>query len=118
MLNTIYEDKRNRKFTLCFYGGWDGWDYYRTTRSNTDDFVYRRYRGKLDSVSGEGVSFNVIRDPEAYGFEKNSKNLTSDYYAYLSAIRLFANPKTIDINHLATPGFDYVNNRLLVGVVI
>lgn len=118
MLNTIYEDKRNRKFTLCFYGGWDGWDYYRTTRSNTDDFVYRRYRGKLDSVSGEGVSFNVIRDPEAYGFEKNSKNLTSDYYAYLSAIRMFANPKTIDINHLATPGIDYVNNRLLVGEVI
>ena len=118
MYNTIYEDKRYRKFTMCFYGGWDGWDYYRTARSNGDDFVYRKYRGNIDSTSGEGTSFDMITDPEAYGFEKNSKAMTSDYYAYLSAIRMFANPKTIEINHLATPGIDYVNNNLLVGDVI
>lgn len=118
MVNTIYEDKRARKFTLCFYGGWDGWDYYRQSRSNSDDFVYRKYRGKVDPVSGEGSIFNVIKDPESYGLEKNGKFLNSDYYAYLSAIRMFANPKTIDINHLATPGIDYVNNTLLVGEVI
>lgn len=118
MVNTIYEDKRARKFTLCFYGGWDGWDYYRQSRSNSDDFVYRKYRGYVDPVSGEGSIFNVIKDPEAYGLEKNGKFLNSDYYAYLSAIRMFANPKTIDINHLATPGIDYVNNTLLVGEVV
>lgn len=118
MVNTIYEDKRARKFTLCFYGGWDGWDYYRQSRSNSDDFIYRKYRGKVDPVSGEGSIFNVIKDPESYGLEKNGKFLNSDYYAYLSAIRMFANPKTIDINHLATPGIDYVNNTLLVGEVI
>ena len=118
MVNTIYEDKRARKFTLCFYGGWDGWDYYRQSRSNSDDFVYRKYRGYVDPVSGEGSIFNVIKDPESYGLEKNGKFLNSDYYAYLSAIRMFANPKTIDINHLATPGIDYVNNTLLVGEVI
>lgn len=118
IMNTIYEDKRARKFTLCFYGGWDGWDYYRTSRSNSDDFVYRKYRGHVNPISGEGTSFNVLRDPEAYGLERNSKCLTSDYYAYLSAIRMFANPKTIEINHLATPGIDYVNNNLLVGEVI
>ena len=118
MINTIYEDKRARKFTLCFYGGWDGWDYYRQSRSNSDDFIYRKYRGKVDPVSGEGSIFNVIKDPESYGLEKNGKFLNSDYYAYLSAIRMFANPKTIDINHLATPGIDYVNNTLLVGEVI
>lgn len=118
MLNTIYEDKRYRKFTMCFYGGWDGWDYYRTSRSTGDDFTYRKYRGDLDSASGEGASFSLIRDPESYNLEKNSKCLTSDYYAYLSAIRAFANPKTIEINHLATPGIDYVNNNLLVGEVI
>ena len=118
MINTIYEDKRARKFTLCFYGGWDGWDYYRQSRSNSDDFVYRNYRGYVDPVSGEGSIFNVIKDPEAYGLEKNGKFLNSDYYAYLSAIRMFANPKTIDINHLATPGIDYVNNTLLVGEVV
>ncbi len=118
MVNTIYEDKRARKFTLCFYGGWDGWDYYRQSRSNSDDFVYRKYRGYVDPVSGEGSIFNVIKDPESYGLEKNGKFLNSDYYAYLSAIRMFANPKTIDINHLATPGIDYVNNTLLVGEVV
>lgn len=118
MVNTIYEDKRARKFTLCFYGGWDGWDYYRQSRSNSDDFIYRKYRGKVDPVSGEGSNFNLIKDPESYGLEKNGKFLNSDYYAYLSAIRMFANPKTIDINHLATPGIDYVNNTLLVGEVI
>ena len=113
MVNTIYENKENRKFTVCFYGGWDGWDYYRTSRSNTDDFSYRRYRGSLDQVSGEGVNFNVIRDVEAFGLDKNTKAINSDYYAYLSAIRMFANPKTIEINHFATPGIDYVNNNLL-----
>ena len=118
MLNTIYEDKRARKFTLCFYGGWDGWDYYRQSRSNSDDFVYRKYRGHINPVSGEGSNFNLIKDPESYGLEKNGKFLNSDYYAYLSAIRMFANPKTIEINHLATPGIDYVNNTLLVGEVI
>lgn len=118
MINTIYEDKRARKFTLCFYGGWDGWDYYRTSRSNSDEFLYRKYRGTIDEVSGQGKSVDVISDPEAYGLERNSKCLTSDYYAYLSAIRMFANPKTIEINHLATPGIDYVNNTLLVGEVI
>ena len=118
MLNTIYEDKRARKFTLCFYGGWDGWDYYRQSRSNSDDFVYRKYRGHINPVSGEGSNFNLIKDPESYGLEKNGKFLNSDYYAYLSAIRMFANPKTIEINHLATPGIDYVNNTLIVGEVI
>ena len=118
MLNTIYEDKKYRKFTLCFYGGFDGWDYYRTSRSNTDDFKYTKYRGQIDWTSGIGTMFSVIKNPEAYGFEANEKALNSDWYAYLSAIRQFANPKTIDINVLATPGIDYVNNNTLVGEVI
>jgi hypothetical protein len=118
MVNTIYEDKRYRKFTLCFYGGWDGWDYYRTSRSNTDEYSYRKYRGNINTTSGEGANFSVISDAEAYGLEKGTKAITSDYYAYLSAIRMFSNPKTIEINHLATPGIDYVNNSSLVGEVI
>lgn len=118
MFNTIYEDKRYRKFTVAFYGGWDGWDYYRNQRSNTDEFTYNKYRGNLDKTSGEGTSFSVIRDNEAYGFDNETKAITSDWYAYLSAIRQFANPKSIDINILATPGIDYVNNKLLVDEVI
>jgi phage tail sheath protein FI len=36
----------------------------------------------------------------------------------MSAIRQLANPKTVDINVLVTPGVDYVNQNLLVGEVI
>lgn len=118
MANTIYEDKRYRKFTLAFYGGFDGWDYYRLSRSNSDDFKYTKYKGKLDKNSGEGTMVSVIKDPENYGFEASEKILTSDFYAYLSGYRQFANPKTIDINVFATPGIDYVNQNALVGEVI
>ena len=118
MANTIYEDKRYRKFTMAFYGGFDGWDYYRTSRSNGDDFKYQKYRGKIDSVSGEGTNLSIIRNPETYGFEEGEKVNNSDWYAYLSAARQFANPKTIDINVLATPGIDYVNNKMLVDEII
>ena len=118
MRDTIYENKKLRKFTLCFYGGFDGWDYYRKQRSNSDDFMYLKYRGNFNHESGVGTNFSVIRNPEAYGFEANEKCLTSDWYAYLSAIRQFANPKTLDINVLATPGIDYVNQHKLVEEVI
>lgn len=117
MLNTIYEDKRYRKFTVAFYGGWDGWDYYRTSRSNTDDFRYQTYRDTINSV-GESTHFSVIKDPDKYNFDVADKCLNSDYYAYLYGARLFSNPKEIDINVLATPGIDYVNNPTLVGEVI
>ena len=118
MLNTIYEDKKFRKFTLAFYGGWDGWDFYRNSRTNSDDFVYTKYKGNLNKQSGKGTNFSVLNNNEAYGFNTNDKCLNTDWYAYLSGIRTFANPKTIDINVLATPGIDYVNNKLLVDEVI
>ena len=118
MANTIYEDKRYRKFTVAFCGGWDGWDYYRTSRSNGDDFKYIKYRGNINPDSGEGDNFKVIRHPELYNFNSDDKVITSDWYAYLSAIRAFANPKDYDINVFATPGIDYVNQNSLVGEVI
>ena len=115
---TIYEDKRYRKFTVAFYGGWDGWDFYRTSRGNTDDFKYTKYLGKINKDSGEGVMVSELPNAEAYGFNSDDKILNSDYYAYMSAYRLFANPKEIDINVFATPGIDYVNQNSLVGDVI
>lgn len=118
MVNTIYEDKKFRKFTMAFYGGWDGWDYYRTSRTISNDFKYVNYKGKLDRNTGKGANFSVIRNVEAYGFDPQEKCITSDWYAYLSGVRQFANPKTIDINVLATPGIDYVNNKMLVEEVI
>jgi hypothetical protein len=44
----------------------------------------------------------------------NQNGITSDWYAYLSGIRQFANPEESDINVFATPGIDYVNQKLLV----
>ena len=118
MMGTIYEDKRYRKFTLAFCGGFDGWDYYRTSRSNSDDFKYTKYKGNINRQSGVGTMLSVIKNPENYGFGEGDKILNSDFYAYLSAYRQFANPKTIDINVFATPGIDYVNQPALVGEVV
>ena len=118
MMGSIYEDKRYRKFTVAFYGGWDGWDYYRRYRTNTDDFTYQRYKGNIDYTSGVGTSLSRVEDPSVLGFEPNEKILNSDYYAYLAAIKQLANPKSIELNLLATPGIDYVNNKLLVDDVI
>ena len=43
MNGTIYEDINLRKFTVCFYGGFDGWDVYRESRTNTDKFKGNKY---------------------------------------------------------------------------
>ena len=118
MEGTIYEDKAFRKFTVCFYGGWDGWDYYRTARSNSDEYRYNKYKGAISPTSGQGTMFSVISNPEEYGFDGDSKVITSDYYAYLAAVKQLDNPKTVDINLFATPGIDYVNQTSLVQDVI
>ena len=116
MYGTIYQNVNLRKFTVYFYGGFDGWDVYRTKRSNTDDFKLSNYRGTYDKTSGEGKSVNRISDPEM--LDLNQNGITSDWYAYLSAYRKFANPEAVDINVFATPGIDYVNNKTLVQEVI
>jgi len=105
-----------RKFTVYFYGGFDGWDPYRTYRSNTDDFKKTKYSGDYSDYSGEGFSFNKIENPEALGL--NQQGITSDWYAYLAAARQFANPEAIDINVFATPGIDLFNNKLLAQEII
>ena len=101
----IYKDINLRKFTACFYGGFDGWDIYRTERTNSDMFKANKYRGLI------GEHFTQINDPE--GLELVGNCITSDYYAYLAAARQFCNKEAVDINLFATPGIDYVNNTLL-----
>ena len=112
MIGTIYENVDTRKFTAYFYGGFDGWDIYRTYRSNTDDFKMDQYRGNFNQANGEGDSFNTIANPEGLGL--NQIGMTSDWYAYLAGIRQFANPEATDINLFATCGIDIVNNKTLV----
>lgn len=112
MIGSIYEYVDLRKFTVYFYGGFDGWDVYRDYRSNTDDFKLSKYRGEYNDANGEGVNFNKIMNPEVLGL--NQVGMTSDWYAYLAAIRQFANPESVDINVFATPGIDLINNKTLV----
>ena len=116
MNGSIFEYVDLRKFTVYFYGGFDGWDPYRDYRSNTDDFKMTKYKGDYNDYSGEGFSFNKIEDPEALGL--NQQGITSDWYAYLAAARQFANPEAVDINVFATPGIDLFNNKLLAQEVI
>ena len=112
MYGSIYEYVNLRKFTVFFYGGFDGWDDYRDQRTNTDNFKMSQYRGFINQGSGEGYSFNKIANPDLIGLNQNG--ITSDWYAYLAAIRQFSNPEATDINVFATPGIDYVNQKLLV----
>ena len=116
MYGSIYEYVNLRKFTVYFYGGFDGWDDYRDERTNTDEFKMSQYRGFINQGSGEGYAFNRIKDPSL--LQLNQNGITSDWYAYLSGIRQFSNPEATDINVFATPGIDYVNQKLLVGEAI
>ena len=112
MFGSIYEYVNLRKFTVFFYGGFDGWDDYRDQRTNTDGYKMSQYKGFINQGSGEGYAFNRIKNPDL--LQLNQNGITSDWYAYLSGIRQFSNPEATDINVFATPGIDYVNNRLLV----
>jgi hypothetical protein len=116
MYGSIYQYVNLRKFTVYFYGGFDGWDDYRDERTITDDYKLSQYKGFINQGSGEGYSFNRIKDPDL--LQLNQNGITSDWYAYLSGIRQFANPEATDINVFATPGIDYVNNKTLVEEVI
>jgi hypothetical protein len=110
MEDTIYADKALRKFTMCFYGGFDGWDIYRNARTNTDEFKANKYKGTIKN--GYGQTFSKIQDGTSLALEGNC--ITSDYYAFLAGYNQFEIPEKYIINLFATPGIDYVNNTLLV----
>lgn len=109
MEGTIYENVNLRKFTVYPYGGFDGWDIYRGSRTNTDEFKANKYKGTI--VNGYGKTFSKINNAEGLALTGNC--ITSDYYAYLSGINQFADPERVEINLFATPGIDYINNALL-----
>ena len=105
-----------RKFTLTCQGGFDGWDIYRESRTNTDRFRL----GQTGYRNGACASFKY---PSATGWGafkqisvgNNSTDwANTDYYAYLLGIRTFENPESVNINVFVTPGIDYVNNSNLV----
>lgn len=108
MNNSIYKDVNARKFTVCFYGGFDGWDVNRTERTNTDDYKSSRL-SKGNARVFTGVKDNDLNLP----LNLPSTAITSDYYAYLAGYRVFANPQDVDINVFVTPGINWNNHTLL-----
>ena len=110
-----YKKLRARKFTLAPHGGFDGWDIYRKTRSNTDD--YRM--GLTGFLNGACVTTEFPTATGGGSFKKlNTSEANTDYFAYLRAIKEFSNPEAVDINVFATPGIDYVDNLGLVNEAI
>ena len=117
MKETIYEDVNLRKFTVYPYGGFDGWDIFRKSRTNTDDYKATKYPmvsgcpfvkiGAVDAGDEE-----LVLDP-TLNLNLPTNAITSDYYAYLAGYRQFANPSDVEINLFATPGIDFCNNTLL-----
>ena len=96
-----YEQIYARKFTFAPYGGFDGWDVYRTSRTNGDKFIRTGTKGIL-GVTKE--NFKTV------SLSNGDTGINSDYYAYLEAIWTFRNPEAVNINVFATPGIDLFNN--------
>ena len=105
---TIYKDVALRKFTVYFYGGFDGWDVNREQRTNTDNYKASRYSIKYSEafkcVTENGLNRSLNLPNTA---------ITTDYYAFLAGYMRFANPQDVDINVFATHGIDWYNNTLL-----
>jgi hypothetical protein len=100
-----YEKIYARKFTMAPYGGYDGWDIYRTRRSNLDSYIINGSNGINGTTSG---TFKQI------ALSNGDTGINSDYYAYLEAIWTFRNPEAININVFATPGIDNFDNTNLI----
>ncbi len=117
----VYNDKKLLKFTAYFAGGFDGWDIFRENRTNTDEFQFNKY--KLNNESKIGQTFKTIGINELdtiYGIPNVpvSTGLTSDFYAFWSAARAYADPEFVDINVFATPGIDWRNNGILTNEIL
>jgi hypothetical protein len=97
----LLENINNRKFTFAVYGGRDGWDIYRSVRTNGDGFIFNKNTYNQGSITGStlGVFSNEIGN--------------SDYYAYLQGIETFSNPEAVDINVFATPGINFQDHSSL-----
>lgn len=85
-----YVDINSRKFTLVPYGGFDGWDVHRTTRTNNG----------------------------TYSVGKSNYVANNDYDAYLGGINTFGNPEETPMTILATPGLNWFEHIDLVNDTI
>ena len=90
--NSPYLELVSRKFTLVPFGGFDGWDVNRTSRSYTDNY---RLNGMYDGVVPNGTPLN-------------------DFQAWETAMHTFDNPEEVTINLFATPGINWSDNTVLI----
>ena len=105
-----------RKYTVCFAGGFDGWDIYREFRTNQDNFQLGASgylagaapSSRYPTATGDGLFKRIVVQNNTQDFAN------TDYYAYLLGILTFANPEATNINVFATTSIDYVNNSNLV----
>lgn len=88
--SNAYFSKATRKFTVAPYGGFDGWDIYRTSRTIANKYA----------LGGSAYS------------------ATADYTAWTQAINTFDNPEETPINLIATPGINWADNLGLVDYTI
>jgi hypothetical protein len=102
---TDYEKIYARKFTFAPYGGFDGWDVYRTRRTNEDKYLINGTRGAAGLLNGV-FSNRALTNGDT--------GINSDYYAYLEGIWTFNNPEAVNINVFATPGIDTTDNSNLI----
>jgi hypothetical protein len=109
VVNTAYEKIQARKFTFAPFGGFDGWDIYRSRRTNRDTYKATGTKGVAGVTSGIFTT-----RPTSDG----QNGITSDYYAYYEGIKTFSNPESVNINVFTTPGIDTVDNNDLVGEAI
>jgi hypothetical protein len=106
----------SRKYTVCFAGGFDGWDIYREWRTNQDRFQLGASgylagaspSSRYPTATGDGLFKRIIVQNNTQDFAN------TDYYAYLLGILSFGNPEATNINVFATSSIDYVNNSNLV----
>jgi hypothetical protein len=104
-----YDKVYSRKFTFVPHGGFDGWDVYRTRRTNGDSYIINGSRGQAGLLSGTFQDRTLTN---------GDLGINSDYYAYLEAIYTFKNPEAVNVNVFATPGIDTADNSNLVEATI
>ena len=105
-----YEQLYARKFTFVPFGGFDGWDIYRTRRSNTDRYTINGTYGAAGLANGMTFKNRSLSNGD--------RGINSDYYAYLEGIWSFKNPEAVNINVFATPGIDNFDNTNLIEAAI
>ena len=103
--NTDYERLDSRKFTFAPFGGFDGWDIYRTQRTNNDSYKINGSKATL------GLKSELFEEKIT---STDVDGLDTDWYAYFEGIRTFANPEAVNINIFATPGIDSRDNISLL----